>query len=349
MHRFLVRSLVFSAALIALSAPSLAMVKGRAYEPGKRLRLNATVGQVSPIEGFVQETTRRLFEVTGQPERQAGAESFSLEDVGIRDSETTYGLSMEYMWKYVTLQVDGSYMRAEATGTASRDFFIGVKEIRFGGQEYEYQVILEGTPYHADLDAALVGFRIQFTPVTFNPGGVVQFVPWAHLGLFGFSGQFNVQAGPALGVIEYENPAREYVQNGRGDGEVTALVPEIGLGGELRFKLAPRAGSHICLVLQGGYSIFDFEGSTSDLGISSRNEKDLDVDYDSYDARALIEWPLSAKVNLLVGVEYRTVRAKALSQAKDRPIDETLELREKFDKSIDLEMTSANAIVGLRW
>ena len=62
--------------------------------------------------------------------------------MGIRDSETTYGLSMEYMWKYVTLQADGSFVQASATGRAPRDSFIGVQEIRFGGQDYEYQAIL---------------------------------------------------------------------------------------------------------------------------------------------------------------------------------------------------------------
>ena len=177
----------------------------------------------------------------------------------------------------------------------------------------------------------------------------MQFVPWAHLGLFVFAGQFDILAGPALGVIEYENPPREYVQNGSSRGEIAALVPEIGLGGELRFKLAPRAGSHTCLVLQGGYSIFNFKGSTSDLGISARHEKDLDIDYDSYDGRVLIEWPLSSGVNFLFGAEFRKVRTDALVKAQERSPEEVLELREKFDKDIDLEMTSANAIFGFRW
>lgn len=331
------------------AAPAFGVAKGRVFDPEKRFQLNALIGEVSTLEGFVSETTRRLFDVTGQPERQAGAESFSFEEIGLRTDDAAYGLGLETMWKWVTLQVDGTFVRAEARGTASRDFFIGVEEVMFDGQAFEYQQIQEGTEYVADLDAMLLGFRTLFTPVTISPEGKSQFVPWVSLGLFSFLGDLDVNAGPARAVIQYENPPRNYVQGGRSSGEATAFVPEVGVGGEMRAKVGEHAGQPMNLVLQAGYSIFEFRGSTSDLGISSRNEKDLDVDYDSWDARAMFEWPVSSKYDIVAGAGIRTLRADALSEAQDRSLDETLALREKFDKDIDLEITRVNALFGLRW
>ncbi len=340
--------LTLSSVLLAASPAALAVEKGRVFDPDKRLRFNASIGELSQIDGFVQETTRRLFEVTGRPQPD-NVEAYSFADFGLEKSNTTFGGSLEYLWKYVTLQFNGSWVRADAEGVASRDFFLGVKEVSFEGQDYEYQVILEGTPYHADLDAALIGLQANLTPVTFFSEGPVQLVPWVTLGLFGFTGQFDVHAGAALGLQEYENPPRQYVQNGQGQGEVTAFVPELGLGGEVKARVGSRKGRDAHLVFQGDYSIFQFRGSTSDLGISSRNEKDLDVDYNSLDGRLMFEWPWTSGTDLVVGAEYRVVSADALSEAQDRSLEETLQRREKFDKDISLEVTAVNVLFGVRW
>ncbi len=339
---------VFAVASLT-ATPALGVTKGRVFDPGKRSQLEALIGEVSTLDGFVNETTRRLFEVTGERDPRAGAESFSFEEIGLRTEDVTYGLGFEYMWKWVTLQVEGSIMRAEAQGLASRDFYLGVEEVMFEGRPFEYQQIEQGAPYFAELDALVLGGRTLITPVTINPGGKAQFVPWLSLGLFSFVGDLDVNAGPAYGVIQYENPARDYVQGGRSTGGATAFVPEAGLGGEVRVQVAEHSGLPVSLVFQGGYSIFEFRGSSGDLGISSRNEKDIDVDYDSWDARAMFEWPISKKHDLVAGAGFRTIRADALSEAQDRSLDETLALREKFDKQIDLEITRVNALFGLRW
>ena len=52
-------------AWLLLAGAAAAVQKGRAFDPEKRSRFGLTVGQFSSIEGFVEETTRRLFEVTG--------------------------------------------------------------------------------------------------------------------------------------------------------------------------------------------------------------------------------------------------------------------------------------------
>ncbi|MGH7336401.1 MAG: hypothetical protein ACREI7_02375, partial [Myxococcota bacterium] len=97
------------------------------------------------------------------------------------------------------------------------------------------------------------------------------------------------------------------------------------------------------------YAFADLAGSSSDLGVSSRNEKDIDLDYVAYDARLFVELPLGASSNVLIGAEYRRVDVSALAEAKDRPADEVIELQEKFDKHVDFELETALVFVGFRW
>ncbi len=334
---------------LLIAAPAAeAVTRGRVLDPERRSRLGISVGEVSSLDGLVAETTRRLLDVIGEPQPD-NVEEFSFAELGVEAEDTTFGLAYEYLWRFVTLQAEATYVRAEADGVATRDFFIGVEDIFFDGQRYEYQVILEGTPYRADVDSALVGLRANVTPVTVGAGGPAELVPWVGVGLFAFAGDFGVDAGPALGVQQYELPVRDYVENGRGSGEVVAFVPELGVGSELRVRLGERRGRPARLVLQGGYSIFRFKGSSSDLGISARNDKDLDVDYTSLDARLLVEWPWTDGLDFVLGGGVRSLEADAISAAKNRDLADTLARREKFDKDVNLEITSFNVLFGLRW
>lgn len=81
------------ATLLAPPPPASAATRGRTWEPGKRLRLNATIGRVSFLEGLVQETTRPIFNVTGQTDLNARAESFSLEELGVRAGRAARSLA----------------------------------------------------------------------------------------------------------------------------------------------------------------------------------------------------------------------------------------------------------------
>jgi hypothetical protein len=333
-----------AAALVLTPSTVSAAVAGRAIDEGFRSRLTFNLGDRSPIEGGVQETERPLNDIRDQitPEE---AESFTFAELGLDESETTYGLSFEHQWKWVTLFVNGTYMEASADGSAPRDLFIGVKDARFDGVEYNYQRIPQGTAYASDIDLLTASFRTAITPVTLNPGGSVEFVPWIVLGLYTLAGQFDIDAGPALGIQEYENPPRLYVVGGTSEGEAAAFAPEIGAGGELLFRVGPRAR----LTLQGSYVFAQLSGSTSDLGVNSRNEKDIDLDYEALDARLYWEIPLNDRLKLLVGGEYRRVEVDALAEAKDRTPEETLERREKFNKNVDLAIETVTLSVGLRW
>jgi len=341
-----VRPLLRAATALLLLAPAAASaaVAGRAVEGGFKTRLTFNLGDRSPIDGGVQETERPLNDIRDQitPEE---AESFTFEELGLSESETTFGLTLERQWKWVTLFVNGTYMEASANGVAPRDLFIGVKEAFFDGVEYNYQRIPKGTAYASDIDLLTASFRLAVTPVTLNPGGSAEFVPWVVFGLYTLGGQFDIDAGPALGVQEYENPPRLYVVGGSSQGEAAAVAPEIGVGGELLLRLTERAR----LTIQGTYAFVDVSGSTSDLGVDSRNEKDIDLDYEALDARVYYEMPLNERLKLLIGAEFRRVEVDALAEAKDATPEEILERREKFNKNVDLAIETVTFNVGLRW
>lgn len=332
------------AALVLSPVAASAAVGGRAIEGDFKTRLTFNLGDKSPIEGGVQETERPLNDIREQitPEE---AESFTFDELGLSESETTFGLSLERQWKWVTLFVNGTYMEASADGVAPRDLFIGVKDVRFGGVEYNYQRVPAGTAYSSDIDLLTASFRLAVTPVTLNPGGAAEFVPWIVVGLYTLGGQFDVDAGPAQGVQEYENPPRLYVVGGTSEGEAAAVAPEIGIGGELLL----RVGEQARLTIQGTYAFIDVSGSTSDLGVSSRNEKDIDLDWKALDARVYYEFPLNDRLKLLVGGEYRRIEVDALAEAKDQTPEEILERREKFNKNVDMAIETVTFNVGLRW
>jgi hypothetical protein len=331
-------------ALLCAPPAAHAAVWGRVIEAGFASRFTLNIGDASPIEGGVQETERPLDEHRDTTNVQ-GPESFTFDELGLSESETTFGLSFEHQWKWVTFFLNATYMEASANGIAPRDLFIGVKDVRFDGVDFNYQRVPAGTAYTSDIDLLTADFRLAITPVTFAPGGPVEFVPWIVLGLYTLGGQFDVDAGPALGVEEYENPPRLYVVGGSSEGEAAALAPEIGVGGELLFRVGERAR----LTLQGSYVFVDVAASTSDLGVSSRNEKDIDLDFEGYDFRLYYEHPLNDRLKLLIGGEYRRIVVDALAEAKDRPAEEVVEVREKFNKNVDLEIETVTFNIGLRW
>lgn len=333
-----------SALALTPVAASAAAVAGRVIDAEFKSRLTFNLGDRSPIDGGVQETERPLNSVREEitPEE---AESFTFEELGLEESETTYGLTFEHQWKWVTLFVNGTYMEASAHGTAPRDLFIGVKDARFGGVEYNYQRIPKGTAYASDIDLFTANFRTAITPVTLNSGGSVEFVPWIVIGLYTLAGQFDIDAGPALGVQQYEDPPRLYVVGGTSEGEAAAFAPEIGAGGELLF----RVGEQARVTLQASYVFAELSGSTSDLGVNSRNEKDIDLDYEALEGRLYYELPLNDRLKLLLGGEYRRVEVDALAEAKDQTAEEILERREKFNKNVDLAIETITFNVGLRW
>lgn len=335
---------------LCTALPAGASQWGRNLENRNTSSLSARIGSILTLQGSVQETTRPFFDVTGQQRKQAYALDYDLEELGFDGSYLTFGLEFEKMWKYVTLQFSGSYVNPTAHSTVPRDAYIGVGEVEFGGKNYEYMVIQKGEQFDADMQAGLFSARAFFTPFTLEPKDYwIQFVPSIYGGLFAFAGHYEIDAGPARGLTTYEIPPRDYVIGGTGKGWAGVALPEIGAAAELTLGLGERHNRNISLVVQGYYSIFQFEGTTDELNISSRHDKTLDLDYDSYGGRILLEVPLNEAVDLVFGGGYQYMKAHATVEAKDRPVEEILVLREKFDKKIDFEMSTFTAMAGIRF
>lgn len=333
-----------------LSARAEIIAGGRPVNPKKDFTISGSVGQITEIKGSVDETTRRVYDLLDLPEKQLDAESYDLNELGLTESEIIYGVNLEKQWRYITLRGDFAYLSAEANGVAKRDYFIGVDDIKFNGRSYEYMKLEDGESYKASLDGAMIALRTQITPFTIAPENIVSFTPWIHLGLQVIAGTFEVESeSPASRIQVYENPPREYVVGGKGEGDASVFAPELGAGGELRIYLGQTENGPVELALQGTYAIFEYSGSSDSLGISSRNDKDLDVDYDMLELRAEFNYPLSTEVDLLLGAAYKLITADASSKAKIVSREEALTTREKFDKDINLELTMISAYAGFRF
>ncbi|MFH0954055.1 MAG: hypothetical protein V1873_06975 [Verrucomicrobiota bacterium] len=324
---------------------------GRNLENRNAASLSARVGSILSVDGTVRETYRPFFDVTGQDWKQKYAKEYTLDELGFTDSYPTYGLEFEKMWKYVTLRVNGMYVNPSSSTTAERrDAYISVNEVKFEGKSYDHMVIPKGQAFDADMQSGFFGLRTFVTPFTLEPEDYwAQFVPSIYVGIFGFVGSYEIDAGPAQGLTTYELPPHTYVIGGTGKGDAALAIPEIGIGGELTLGLGERRGRNVNLVVQGHYSLFQFQGSTSDLGIDTRYDKLLDLDYDNYEARVLLEIPMTDGLDLIFGAGYQYVKAFATVEAAAESAEEIIRRREKFDKEISFKMSAVTGMIGIRF
>jgi len=316
---------------------------GRNLEDRETFTIGLTVGQAFGLDGEVREISRPIEDIGAKP--ATPPENYSWEELGFDDSFGGYGLFVENMWKYVTFQGHFFNGKPELNGVADRDYYLGVEEVDFEGREYEYMKIPEGQAYDGEIDLYTLDLALRITPVSFGSADYVEFVPWLHLGAFIFIGQYDIDAGPPQGVVQYENPPRDYVVGGQAEGTSGLVIPEYGFGGEFRFYVNDR--TH--LSVQGTLSALKLKGSTADFGISSRNEKDLDIDYLSANIRVMVEFMINDDLDLVTGIDFQTWDGDATAKATDKSEDEILELREKFDKDITFTMSSIAGLVGLRF
>ena len=316
---------------------------GRDLEDGRDFSLRGTVGQITEIDGSVEETTRKLYDVTGSYWKQEDAEYYNLQDFGLTDSYPTYGISMEKAWKYFTLQIDASFFTADAETTARRDYYIDVDgDIEYQGETYDQIKIEEGGPVSTDLLRAPVDVRGLVTLFTVRPAAWLRFTPWIDLGVFGFVAEYELDAGPVTGITQYQDPPEDFLVGGKGDSIVGLAVPELGGGGELRLGTA---GS-VNLVLQGHYSICQYDGSTKYLTTSDHREKNAEIDHVNARARLLLEFPLKDSRSLVFGVQYRMIDSEAKIESVADDPEEILETQERFDKEAIFQMDTVEAMIG---
>ena len=342
-----------------------AIYAGRAFDnEGERpMTVNLTLGQFNLNSGKVEET-RRAYDNNDEPtDYESYLSSYDFDDLGLIGSYPTYGLNFEKQWKYFTFRAEGSYIQLDTSAVAdmhptasdvedrAKGYYIGVDEVSYGGETYEYMFIPNGQEFSAKVDGGTVAIRGLITPFSFgNYEDVVTFSPWLHLGVYAVAGSYTIDAGPARGTVEYEVPPETYVVGGSGEGDVAAALPEIGVGGELRIWLGRMRNGDAVLSLQGDLAYLTYDGSTGDLGIDQRNEKEIDLTYQNLELSATLELPVSQKFDMVMGITYRvlTLDADLNSMNRDEEAQEAY-YHEKYDKHADMDSSFLYGSVGLRF
>lgn len=341
--RTLCSAVVLSVLSVSLHADSV-FVSGRALPASRDGRVNVTAGTVSDIYALVQETTRAYYEVTGQPEKQALADTYDTEDFGMNDSYPTVGLSAEWIWSYFTLQMDMLLMNPDANAVAQENYYIGVGEpIEFEGKSYDNLKIPKGQEFSSEFLGGSAEVRGLITPFSFRPSESLCITPWIDLSVLMFGGQYKIDAGEPTGTTQYLYPPEEFVVGGRSEGLVGLALPEYGLGGEIRIG----DGTGPVLTLMGNYALCNFSGSTKYILVSGHHVKDIDIDHTNVRGRCLLEIPMESGRSWLLGVQYQHIESDALIESQEATPEEIIERRERFDKHVEFQMSSLTGMVGL--
>ena len=322
---------------------------GRDVDPERSFSLYLTAGQVTSLDGTVEETKRAYTDEIGA-EQDYGhfLQSYSLKELGFDSSYALFGISLEKQWSLFTFRLDGSYMNPTASGVAEDEpYALGVNKVEYNGNSYDYMLIPQGGAYSADIQGGIVNLQLDFTPICLKLGENTTLTPWLHAGIVALGGEYEIDAGPAQSVITYESYPYPYVVGGTGTGYWGGLLPEYGFGGEVKITLGSRKGSPIDLRLQGTFSMLEFNGSTASLGLDTRNDKNIDLSYDSLELRAFLDVPLSEKTDIVLGVTYRTYDAETTVEAQDKTAAEQAAAMEKYDKYGTFKLDSINVMVGL--
>lgn len=319
---------------------------GRTLEDERDFGLRITAGQISDFNAIVQETTRSLYDVTGSYWKQDDAENYDLDDFNIDDNHGTIGLSLEKAWRFFTFQFDTSLMDIESSAIAHRNYYIGVGDaIEYQGQSYDRMQIPEGTPFDFSVMGGAIDTKLMGTPFSLQLGSGLTVTPMLGIGLFGFVGDYDIDAGPVEGVKTYQDPPKEFAIKGRSSGIVGLGLPEYGGGLEIRMGQP----QHLNLVCQGHYMMLEYDGSSSFLTSSAHREKNVEIDHVNIRGRLYLEMPLNHSRYLMLGVQYQDVTSDGFISSTATDPETILEKQERFDKEVEFSMSALQAMVGLAW
>lgn len=329
---------------VACGADVLAGVTaGRVMLGARDVQLWVTAGSITDLEGDVKETTRTYYEATGRYEDQEDRESYSFDDFGMDGGYPTLGIAFENAGRFFTFHFGASFFQPDVSAVARRNYYIGVDSVSFGGEEYEYMKIPEGQAFTVDMFAGTFEIRGMFTPVTLSAGNAVHFTPYVNFGLFILASSYDIDAGPASGVVQYLDPPENFVEGGQGDGSLAGGLPELGLGGELRIGREDTAN----LVMRLDYAGFQFSGDTGMFTSEEHRNKDIELDHLNIKFSAQVEVPVRDGRCLTLGVDYTTIESEASITSKEYPAEEVIERHERFDKDADFGYSALTARLGL--
>ncbi len=306
---------------------------GRIDQEGFTFEVYGGWGGMDSVEGSVQETRNGGI--------VSGGVSVDLKELGLEDDFSTFFFGARAYNRWVTFLLDYRSSSLEASGKADREYRLAVDNVLFGGQRYEYLIIPSQTDYDIEANVSWLGLGVRVTPFSINPDGFITFTPWVHLGVQGISADYDVDAGATVRVETTGSPNRTYARRGSADGDAKAVIPEYGIGGEIRFRFHQPEMKGFQIVAEATYKILDFQGAIDSLGIDKKEFEDIDFQYSALEANLYALIPLSEKVDLLAGLYVEQVDVSAVLEADKGSSDP--------DRDIDLSYTIYGARVGLRF
>lgn len=317
---------------------------GRTLGDDRDARINLELGTIVEMKGYVQETTRALYSVTGNTYKNDDAGRLDLNDFDVNGGTDLIGLSFEKAWTYITVDGKVMAMHPETDAVAQRNYYLSVAGVEFNGIDYDHIKIPEGTPFHAEMEGALFEFDTLVTPVTIWMSETARFTPGVGLGLFGLAGTYDIDAGPATGIVQYQNPLEDFVVGGHASGSFAGGLPELVGGGELEF--GEDEGVHVAV--QGYAGWFGYSGGSGYFTSADQDyEKHADIDHLRLRARALVDIPLGNGPELSLGASYEVIDTSGMLKQDATTDEEILARQERFDKKVDFQMTMATVFVGL--
>ena len=341
------RNFLLAAALGALlfsPAPVRAGLEWGGRLPDNRDgRLRLVGGAILNFEGMVEETTRKLYDVTGSTWKQEYAETYDTDDFDLEGPYGVVGLSSEAAWKFFRWQFSSVFLNPSTRTTARRDYYIAVGEdIEYQGQSYDHLMIPSGETFEADLIGNVTEMTLMFVPFGLVAGDVLRIHPSLDLGVLLFGGYYEIDAGETTGTKRYQNPVENFAIGGSSSGYVGLGAPQWGPGVDVRFGRPEGFGFD----LQVHYLFFDYDGSTDFITTAEHREKNVDFSHRNLRVRGEFEFPLR-RAAITLGVQVQMIESEGLISSMATDEEEILEKQERFDKEFTFEMESVLATLGI--
>ncbi len=309
---------------------------------GHDLRLS--LGGILWMDGSVNETFRAFYKASGQDSKQSLAESYDLDDFGVKTPFRTLGFHYERQWPYGALRWNTTYLSFSANSTAKRDYYLGLSDhIRYNGHKYDHLKIPRGRKFSVDFTGVMTDLTYGFTPVTFLYDDIyAKFTPSLDIGLVLIGGWYDIDAGHSTGTAVYQNPPVDFVVGGSSSSFIGAGAPMIGLSGDFRVELE---GDRLW-VNRLGFGYFSYDGSSSFLTSKGHRSKELDISVLSISGETSIRFPLQNGNAISLGLKMQILTADGDIKSKEKDTEAIIAARERFNKSFDFKMISALFFVG---
>lgn len=317
---------------------------GSDYNEARDAGLRFNVGSVFSVSGHVDETFRAYYKATGQNEKQALAESYSLKDFNVETPYYTFGFQYDCKWKWWAFKWETTFFDLSADATAKRDYYIGSgKDIEYGGRKYDHMKIPKGTPFSLDAICVMNEAMFSFTPISFYRDNSLKITPSLDLGLVLLGGKYGIDAGAPQGSTVYQNPPIDFVICGDSSGFIGAGAPKIGLGAELTVG----ADGGVQWISKFNLGYFSYDGSSKPFTSAKHREKDLDLSFLSVALESGLLFPLDSGSSLTLGARLEFISFDGEINSKYTDDAEIINARERFDKAVDFKMSTAMIYLGL--